>query len=317
LAISILNSQEQIAASSSIMVLNSVFTAALTWVAVVQLGLGVRGGILAMLVAAVAACTWAYLRLRQVGVKPLARVDREFLRFAASYGPKIQASALLAAVAARFDLLLVYSLAGQAAAGLYSVALTAGVLNGMLSLALVVASFPRLAALEERASVELALRLNRMLIACSLAAGVVLAAVMPFALPFAFGRAYEAAIWPTVVLLAGSVFGGSQYVLARAMAARGRAKLLLESFAISAGMMISLDIVLIPRFGIMGAAAASTISFMAGCGRCVLEFRKIARAQQLPFIFVPTLGDLALAKESAALLARSLTPTRSRAHVAR
>ena len=111
----------------------------------------------------------------------------------------------------------------------FSVALTAGVLNGMFSLALVVASFPRLAALDERASVELALRLNRMLIACSLAAGVVLAAVMPFALPFAFGRAYEAAIWPTVVLLAGSVFGGSQYVLARAMAARGRAKLLLES----------------------------------------------------------------------------------------
>jgi len=48
----------------------------------------------------------------------------------------------------------------------------------------------------------------------------------------------------------------------------------------------------------------------------VLEFRKIARAQQLPFIVVPTLGDLVLAKESAAFLARSLTPTRSRAQVA-
>ena len=198
----------------------------------------------------------------------------------------------------------------------YSVALTAGVLNGMLSLALVVASFPRLAALEERASVELALRLNRMLIACSLAAGVVLAVVMPFALPFAFGRAYEAAIWPTIVLLGGSVFGGTQYVLARAMAARGRTKLLLESFAISAGVMIALDFVLIPRFGIMGAAAASSVSFIAGSGRCVLEFRKIARAQQLPFVIVPTIRDLALARESAILLVRSLMPIRTKAQVA-
>jgi O-antigen/teichoic acid export membrane protein len=317
LAISILNSQERIASSSGVMVLNSFSTAALTWLAVVWFGGGVRGAVLAMLAAAGLACVWAYLRVGSVGVKPIGKPDRQFLRFAASYGPKVQFSALLAAVAARFDLLLVYSLAGQAAAGLYSVALTAGVLNGMVSLALVVASFPRLAALGERAALELALRLNRTLVACSVGTGVLLAAVMPFALPLAFGRAYEAAIWPTMVLLAGSVFGGSQYVLARAMAARGSPRLLVESFAISAGVMIALDFLLIPRFGIVGAAAASSLSFVAGYGRCVVEFRRITRAQHVRLILLPTIHDLAVARESLTFLLQSLMPARAKAEVAR
>ena len=181
-------------------------------------------------------------------------------------------------VSARFDLLLVYSLAGQAAAGQYSIALTAASLGGMMPISLIMTTFPRLANVSDDEFEILASRISRATIALSLISCAALAIVVPFALPLAFGKAYIPAISPTLILLIAPLVGSAQYHICRAWAARGNPALLFKSYGLMAVVMIGLDFLLIPRFGINGAAVASVSGSIAGSAVCVYAWRAKGRS---------------------------------------
>lgn len=260
----LLNAEERFLFTSSMLVVSSATIVVTAWIFVVWLHWAVFGAVLAPVcgVGLSAAITCALMAKKGLSFRP--RLLMPYLRFALSYGPKVQLSNILVTAAARFDLLLVYALAGQAAAGQYSVALTIGALSTMLPFALTLTSFPRLAALPDVEAVPMTMRLNRAVIASALVASVGIGAVSPVFIPLAFGRAFGPAIKPTFILLLGGILAGSQYLLARARAARGMPGLLLRSYLLNTVVMVLLDLLLIPRFNVNGAALASTIGNAAG-----------------------------------------------------
>ncbi|HEX8771317.1 MAG TPA: hypothetical protein VF711_11175, partial [Acidimicrobiales bacterium] len=171
------------------------------------------------------------------------------------------------------DLLFVYRIRGSSAAGQYSIALTIGMLVGTIPLALAYASFPRLANLDEvsaRALTARVFRLGMMVVVMTAAA---LAVSTPFGVPLLFGSAYEGAVAPSLVLIAGGVLWSAQWLLARASAARGSPAALCASFATSAAVMLGLDLVLIEPYGGMGAAMAAVAGAAAGAALAAQFYR--------------------------------------------
>jgi stage V sporulation protein B len=294
----IINAEERVVFTSVLLTASSAIILAATWVFVVVARWAVTGAVLASIlgvgVTGLVAAGWLGAR----GMSFVPKIHRSYLKFAFSFGPKVQLSNMLIGAAARLDVLVVYLLAGQSSAGIYSVALTVGMLSSLLPSALMMASFPRIASLGSGEAAQLILRLNRLTLAASAAAAVVIGALSPFLIPIAFSKAYSASVIPAVILLAGGVAASSQYMLARARAARGEPSLLLRSYALNTVIMLLLDFLLIPKFGVTGAAIASALGSFAGLTISVVATvrvagRRVAISELLPGM--AELRDLALA----------------------
>jgi O-antigen/teichoic acid export membrane protein len=202
-------------------------------------------------------------------------VDLGFLKIGLRLGLSIQLAYLVMSLAARIDVLFVYSLAGRAAAGRYSVSLTVGFLGAYASSALAFVLFPRLAQLGDADASKLALRASRVGIAASLTAAAVMAVIIPFVVPIVFGAPYRSSVVPALILLVGGILWAEQLLLARAQLARGNTRLQLTSFGLALIVMIGLDFLLIPHYGINGAAIASTVAPGVGLIVCLMAYRRL------------------------------------------
>jgi len=298
LVVCVINAEERIVFTSVLLGASSFIIVAGTWVLVVVARWAVTGAVLASIlgvgITGLVGAGW----LGAKGLSFVPKINRSYLKFALSFGPKVQLANLLIVAAARLDVLVVYLLAGQSSAGIYSVALTVGMLSSMLPFALTMASFPRIAGLGNAEAAQLILRLNRLTLAASAAVAIVIGALSPLLIPIAFSKAYSSSIIPTVILLAGGVAASSQYALARARAARGEPSVLLWSYTANTVIMLLLDYLLIPKFGVMGAAIASALGSFAGLVISVaatikLAGRRVAISELLPGI--AELRDLAMA----------------------
>jgi O-antigen/teichoic acid export membrane protein len=169
---------------------------------------------------------------------------------------------------------LVYALAGTAAAGFYSVALTAGQLVTYISFALAFSAFPRVASLDSEEVVPLIARLSRVNIAASSVGTMVLGISLPYVIPALFGERFTPAVGPSLVLLIGGMFWSEQIVLARLWAARKTAGLTLLTSGTTFITMVCLDLALIDRWGLWGAAIGSTVAPAMGLLVCLRAFHK-------------------------------------------
>lgn len=99
---------------------------------------------------------------------------------------------------------------------------------------------------------------------------VALAVACWFFVPIIYGPAYRAAIPSLVILLPGILAVAVHKVLNRNFASRDRQQITILSSTIAMVIIITLDILLIPRWGIVGAAFASSVGyFFAGVGLLV------------------------------------------------
>ena len=124
----------------------------------------------------------------------------------------------------------------------------------------------------------------------------VLAAILLFAagkyiIIFFFGSAFLPALQPLQILLPGIIAFSVCKVLSYEIAARGKPIINTINVAISLAISIPLDIVLIPRIGISGAAWASTISYSASAIFSIVIFTKISGTNWIDLL-IPKFEDL-------------------------
>lgn len=253
----LLNAQERIPLTSSVRALVSLATTVATIVLIGVFELGVVGGVFAVLASVSMGLAWMTIVLLRDGFSFRPRWDPAYLRTALRFGIPIQFSYLLLVVAQRFDQLVVYSLRGEADGGRYSVALTMGWLITYLPVAITRAAFPRLAEMKPKPARDLLAQMLRVNLLASIAAGMALIVALPILVRFFLGDVYRASVIPALVLLAGGIVWSLEWILAKSAAARGRPGLLVVTLLANFLVMLGLDLFLIPRFGIIGAAYAS------------------------------------------------------------
>jgi len=222
---------------------------------VVRLGLGVTGALIALISFEVVQIAVYVPVAARHGLGFSMRV----LRTVASYGTRIQLGALFRLASGRFDLILLSFFATHTTVGYYAIAQVVSELVLLLPRALGTVLLPAVAS--NRRADELSdtsVRLNGTL---SLLALLAVAAGGPLLIVLGYGPAYDPALVPFLVLLPGIWFLSTGNLVANVLAAHGRPGTGSLLAALQAGLTIGLDLALIPPFGAVGAALASTLAY--------------------------------------------------------
>ena len=224
--------------------------------------------IVAMAVALIAgglcSTTIALLRLRRIRfLRGWGRPDVRLARSVAAYGARAQLGNLLWLVNLRLDVLMLGAMAGPEVLGVYAVASKSAELMRLPANAANYVLYPRFARMGSgEAAAEVRTLLPRAG-ALTVLATPVLAAGSVVALPAVFGPAFQDAVAPACVLLLGLAFEGAAAVSTAYLCGRGRPGA--NSLGMGLGVLVTvvLDLALIPRFGALGAAAASSAAYLA------------------------------------------------------
>lgn len=260
----LLEAQQRPILTSAAKALTASVTVVATAIFVLGFDLGAAGGVAAIAVGWVAAALLLIIATARDGLRPLPGLDRRFLEHGLRLGVPLQVGAVLVVASSRIDLLLVAALLGTREAGLYSVSLTGALMVSYASESLLIAAQPRIASLPLAGALDDVERFTRAAITMSIAAALVLAALLPFAIPLAFGYGFRPAIPAATVLLVAGILQAVHIALSRSLAALGRTKVVARSHGAALVTLLASDVILIPKFGLLGAASAAIAASLAG-----------------------------------------------------
>jgi O-antigen/teichoic acid export membrane protein len=108
----------------------------------------------------------------------------------------------------------------------------------------------------------------------------VLALISSMIIPFMFGAEFSGSSMPLILLLPGIFFLAAQTLLAAYFAAIGNPSVNLQSTIFSLSVVLILDFILIPVYGAIGAAMASTIAYATGC---IFTYLKYVGKEKYPW----------------------------------
>jgi O-antigen/teichoic acid export membrane protein len=227
------------------------------------MGMGLYGAFLAYAFAAVFGTAAFFLIVVYHGGCPK-RPDWRLLVALLRYGVKAYLSSLLGLLSLRLDAMLVASLAvaGIHAAGIYSVATNLAELLLFIPVSIRLTLFPMIAtssAAEANRLTPAACR-HTLLLTCILA--LLLGTVGRYAIQHIYGNAFTEAVTPLLILLPGVVLLSQAIILYGDLNGRGKPEATLASTLLSLVTTVTLDCLLIPKYGITGAALASSVAYM-------------------------------------------------------
>lgn len=161
----------------------------------------------------------------------------------------------------RLDTFLVNIFANATQVGVYSVAVSLAETVWYISTSAATVLTPRVAAGEPGASDEATGRVSRAVVAASVVAGTLLALLAPLLVRILYGEAFRASVVGVWLLLPGIVALGDARVLAGYLLGRNRQQVDLVASLAAVVVTVTLDLLLIPRYGFQGAAVASSIAY--------------------------------------------------------
>jgi O-antigen/teichoic acid export membrane protein len=240
------------------------------------------------------------------------RVDRRSFRTAPelvgamAYAAPAYLANLIQYLNYRVDVFFVSGISGVAAVGNYQLAVMIAESLRVLPTATQAVIWPTIASRQkdERANANLAVRSARAVFFVTLMASAVVAIVGMLTIPVFFGQAYAPSVNALLALLPGLAMFAVTTVLAGYIAGTGRPELNLRASAAGLVATIVLDCVLIPRYGILGAAVASSISYTITTAWTLLLVARLAN--------VPVRELLLPARDDFLLYRRMLTEFRRR-----
>jgi O-antigen/teichoic acid export membrane protein len=218
-------------------------------------------------------------------------VSLEALRGQVSYGVRAVVGNLADTMTARLDQVLLVILVPPADLGLYAVAVTATSLSMPLASSLGLALFPELR--RDESSEAKRRRTGRALVAVlasSTATALLLAIFGPWLLSILFGPGFAPAAIPLRLLLLGQVANDATHPLAARLMAENRPGAASQASAVAAVLTVTGLALLVPTFGINGAAATTSISYLVKFGLIAITIRQRAVTQSCGGGPVPSLN---------------------------
>jgi O-antigen/teichoic acid export membrane protein len=236
----------------------------------------------------------AHLQLRLAG---FGRPDLALARRSLRFGLKAHGGHVMMLGNYKADQWLVGAIAGSRELGLYSIAVAWA--ESLFYLATAVASVQRPALV--RSSVaeagRQAARALRATLIATLPVALAIIAAAPFLCVTVFGEDFRESIEPLRILTAGAFGVIALKLLGNALTAQGRPLLETTAIAVAFAVTLVLDILLIPPYGAVGAAVASSAAYTAGGVTVAVIFART---------FATRLTDLSSPRSDVAALARAL-----------
>lgn len=192
----------------------------------------------------------------------------------------------------RADLFLVKYFVDNTAVGMYSLAVSIVDTIGLLPESIGAVLFARVTSLSEKEANELTPKVCRFSLFICFIGGLSLFGVANFIVPFIYGEDFSASISPLLILIPGTLFLQLFYILHSDLTGRGKAIITVYIFSAAFLINLILNVIFIPRFGINGAALASTVSYALGSTYLACIFSRLTNIKLYRLLFI-TKADFA------------------------
>jgi O-antigen/teichoic acid export membrane protein len=268
---------------------------------------GVRGALLSYLASEVVVTAVGVAVARRAasaaGERLVGRPPAALLRRSLVYGLQGHAGNILVLFTYRFDTFLVLSMAGLPAQGLYSVAVLLAEKLSHIPESVQVVLFPRLSALAPADANRLTPRVVRNSLLATAAAAVALWLLSGPLLLLFFGSEFHGSLAAFRVLIPGVVMLSIGKILSTDLSGRDKRVHYTAATAVAFGVNVALCVAWIPRWGVVGAAWASTVAYTVQAAVMLALFRRLS-GRGLRETVVPGREDLALIRATALGLLR-------------
>jgi O-antigen/teichoic acid export membrane protein len=241
-------------------------------IALYWLQLGVPGAVVAYLTGQLVGLVIVFRLLGQKRTSnPVAREAPPIYEYASrtlGYGWKAHLSNILAFVNYRADIFLVNFFLTPAATGIYVIAVQIAEKLWILSQAASTVLFPRLSSMYQNPKARLALTNKGFWVvsAITAAASIALAVSLWWLIRPVFGEEYVEALPAFLWLLPGIIAGSGSRIYANCIAAAGRPEWNMYSAVAVVIINVLGNIILVPEYGIVGAAWATSVAYCSNAG---------------------------------------------------
>lgn len=186
-----------------------------------------------------------------------------YIRQTLSYGAKSYLANVMMVINYRLDLFIIAGFLPLSEVGLYATAVALAEMVGYLGNAVNTALIPKLASGKDSLTFSLTPKVTRLTLMLTFLAALGMALIAyPLILLF-FGAQFSEALYPLLLLLPGIVALSGSVVLTGDLMARGKPIYSSIASAITVVLTLILDFTLIPLWGIMGAALASSMVYLS------------------------------------------------------
>lgn len=244
----------------------SLFSVICGFLFVVVFSRGVQGAITSMSLTYYLSLLWTLLMSRKLIVKGIHFItpDRQIASEMLSYGLRSFIGSLAQKLNYSLDAFIINYLAGPTAVGIYALA---GRIAGIALIMPRILRMIRTAEVASEASASLASErvsaaLFRKLLLSAPPGYIIYASFAAVLIPIIYGEAFRESVVPMLILMIGSAFLSFSMVFFSQLSGTGKPHLTSTASWIALTVTVISDIILIPGYGVVGAAVASTFAYM-------------------------------------------------------
>ncbi|MFX0204602.1 MAG: flippase [Candidatus Hodarchaeota archaeon] len=242
------------------------------------LKLGTIGAILSYLVALylTTILVWRWV-VKEVPCKyALLKMNKPVLRELLNFGIKVNLNTSLSFLHLRIDMLMLNYFLQPLTVGYYAIAVSLGEKLWLLSSSAATVLYPKVATIkQERAKNELSSAVGRIIFFITAVGGCIMYFLSGFLISILFSKSYLQSVKPLQILLIGMVAVSLERIIANDLIARGKPMINTYITSFCVVLNVILNLLLIPKWGVIGASWATSISYSAGLIVKAFMFSKI------------------------------------------
>ncbi|MEE9448700.1 MAG: polysaccharide biosynthesis C-terminal domain-containing protein [Ignavibacteriaceae bacterium] len=212
------------------------------------------------------------------------KFNKEITVSSLSYGLKVMLGNLLQFLVYRADILLIGFFISQTAVGWYYISVIIAEKLLYLTQATGTIFLPAASRSDEQyKKTPVFSRVNLFVV---IFASIIIAVLSPWLIPLLFSQEYVNSVLPLIFLLPGIASLSVSKILSADFGARGKPQYSMYISIINFCLNIILNIILIPKIGIQGAAVSSSISYTVAAGVQCYIYKKITGTPISKLIFI-------------------------------
>jgi O-antigen/teichoic acid export membrane protein len=271
------------------------------FVATVGLGLGIAGAIWASILSSLVLCFVLFFWLRRIAGGVRFRLNLAYIRDGLRYGVKAHLGNIIGFLNYRIEVFLLGAFLPASAVGFYAVAVGLAEKLWFVSESASIVLFPTVSAeKDEQERKTFTPLVSRTILLITAIGAVALLLVSQWIIVFLYSEEYLPTVQLFRILLPGIVFLSVGRILANDIAGRGRPLLNTYVGGIGVVVQIGLNLAWIPRFGALGSAWATTISYGIILVARLWLYMKLS-GNSLTKVIVPQSSDWLLYRQLAQL----------------
>ncbi len=236
---------------------------------------GLFGAVLAYTAAITGAALISYIFVIKLGSVSFS-FNKTLLKQSLFYGGKGHLGNIAQFMNYRLDMFLVAFFLNVAAVGHYAIAVALAEKLWMIPGVMGVVLFPRISSVDKEEANRLTPKITRITFLVVIVLALFLFILAKPLIALLFGEAYLPSVLPLFLLLPGVVFLTLTKILTSDLAGRGKTEYVAYCALTSLAVNIPLNFLLIPMYGIAGAAIASTIAYTLSTIVAVVGFTRIS-----------------------------------------